>query len=257
MAKINLLISVIIPAFNEEKSLEQTLERFKLALNENKDKGISWEIIVSDNNSTDRTGEIAAKMGVRIAFEPINQISRARNTGAGIAAGDWFLFIDADSFPRPALIAEVLEVIRSGNYIGCGTTVEVQGGTLFNKLRMERLNPFFRLFNLCGGAFLLCRSEAFRSIEGFSTNLYAYEEIDFVIRLKRYGRKRGKKFTTLYRHPVLTSGRKGDYGFFSFGVLFASNFVAIILFGLHYLAPKMLIKKIGSGLLGYWYNGRR
>ena len=53
-----------------------------LALNDNKDEGFSWEIIVCDNNSTDKTGEIAGKMGARIAFEPINQISRARNTGA-------------------------------------------------------------------------------------------------------------------------------------------------------------------------------
>jgi hypothetical protein len=95
---------------------------------------------------------------------------------------------------------------------------------------------------------------AFLVIGGFSTDLYAYEEIDIVIRLKRYGRKQNKKFTVLHRHPVITSGRKGDIGFFSLGRLIISNFLAVILFGLHYLLPKAVVRWLGSRLLGYWYN---
>lgn len=252
-----MLISVIIPAYNEERLLRQTLDRIKLALSETDNKGYSWEIIVCNNNSTDSTAEVALQMGTTIVFEPINQISRARNTGAANARGKWFLFIDADTYPCAGLMAEVLDIIENGAYIGCGATVLVKGGTLFNKLRMERLNPFFRLLNWSGGAFLLCQREAFEAVGKFSTNLYAYEEVDFVLRLKRYGRKRGKKFTVLHRHPVITSGRKGEYGLYSLGVLFISNFVAIILFGLHYLLPKGITRKFGSKLLGYWYNSRQ
>jgi glycosyltransferase involved in cell wall biosynthesis len=87
-----LLISVIIPAFNEERVIQQTLERIKLGIKESESEGVSWEIIVCDNNSTDKTAEIATKMGTKIAFEPINQIARARNTGVGMAQGDWLLF---------------------------------------------------------------------------------------------------------------------------------------------------------------------
>ena len=249
-------ISVIIPAYNEEKFLRQTLERIQHAIHENEPEGISWEIIVCDNNSTDQTAVIAKEMGAVVAFEPMNQISRARNTGAGLAKGDWFLFIDADSYPQPALMTEAVDIACDGNFIGCGTTVLVKDGTLFNKLRMERLNPLFRLLNWSGGAFLLVRRDAFQAIGGFSTDLYAYEEVDFVIRLKRYGRKHGKRFTVLHRHPVITSGRKGDYGFFSLGRLYVSNFLAVILFGLHYLLPKTIVRKLGSRLLGYWYHQR-
>jgi glycosyltransferase involved in cell wall biosynthesis len=252
-----MLLSIVIPAFNEERILGQTLVQIHHALHENEDRGFSWEIIVCDNNSSDRTSEIASQMGAKVTFESINQISRARNTGAGIAEGNWLLFIDADSYPCPELMAEVLDVMEDGNYIGCGTTIVVESGTLFNKLRMERLNPLFRLFNWGGGAFLLCQVEAFRSIGGFSTSLYAYEEIDFVFRLKRYGRKVGKKFTVIHRYPVVTSGRKGDYGFFTLGVLFISNFMAVVLLVLHYLLPIEFIAKLGSKLLGYWYRGRR
>ncbi len=252
-----MLISIIIPAFNEEAILGQTIEQIKLAFSANDEVKLLREIIVCDNNSTDKTAAIATQRGVQVVFEPNNQISQARNAGARAASGEWLLFIDADSHPRPELVAELAGIIEGNTYVGCGTTVEVQGGTLFNKLRMERLNPLFRLFNLCGGAFLFCRRDAYRAIGGFSTELYAYEEIDFAFRLKKHGRKQDQKFITLHRHPVITSGRKGEYTLSSLGSLYVSNFVAVILFGLYYLIPKRVVRSLGARTLGYWYNGRR
>jgi glycosyltransferase involved in cell wall biosynthesis len=71
---------------------------------------VGWEheIIVCDNNSTDRTGELARAEGARVLFEPVNQISRARNAGAAVANGQWLVFVDADSFPSVELFAEML-----------------------------------------------------------------------------------------------------------------------------------------------------
>ena len=250
------LISVVIPAYNEGEFLRQTLERIQQAIDANRNEGIAWEMVVCDNNSGDETAVIAQNSGATVVFEPVNQISRARNSGAAAAKGAWLLFVDADSYPTPELLADTLDVIEAGQFIGCGTTVEVVDGTLFNKLRMERLNPLFRLFNWSGGAYLLVQRDAFVAIGGFSTDLYAFQEVDFVIRLKRYGRSQQKKFTVLHQHPVITSGRKGDIGFFSLGRLFVSNFLAVILFGLHYLLPKAMVRWLGSRLLGYWYNQR-
>lgn len=252
-----MLVSIVIPAFNEENYLPQTLALINFALQDNMAKGFLWEIIVCDNNSTDRTAEIAINQGAKVIFEPINQIAKARNRGAEIARGDWLLFSDADSYPPPALINAITEIIADGNYIGCGTTVLVEGGTLFNKLRMERLNPLFRFFNWSGGALLLCESAAFRAFGGFSTALYAYEEVDFVQRLKRFGRTKGQKFTVIHRHPVVTSGRKGEYNFISMIVLFISNLLAVVLFFLHYILPQGMTAWLGSWLLGYWYAQRR
>jgi glycosyltransferase involved in cell wall biosynthesis len=81
-------ISIIIPAFNEEKLLGETLAHIKLAADIF--TGIGWEIelIVCDNNSTDRTADIARAAGANVVFEPVNQISRARNSGAAAAVGD-------------------------------------------------------------------------------------------------------------------------------------------------------------------------
>lgn len=252
-----MLISVVVPAFNEEKILSKTLEQIQFAIDEKQNQNFTWEVIVCDNNSTDSTAEVASRQGAKVAFEPINHISRARNTGAALATGNWLLFIDADSFPTPELIADVLDVIDRGNCIGCGSTIVVEDGTLFNKLRMERLNPLFLFFNICGGAFILCERKAFETIGGFSTNLYAYEDVDFVLRLKWFGRKKIKKFIVLHRHPVITSGRKGDYSFWSIAIVCASNFAAVVLFIFHYILPKKLTAKFGSKLLGYWYNDRK
>jgi glycosyltransferase involved in cell wall biosynthesis len=80
-----MLISIIIPAFNEETFLKPTLERIKLALNEHKGQGFSWEIIVCDNNSTDGTADVAAKMGARVA--PSSRSTKS--PGPGIQAQQW------------------------------------------------------------------------------------------------------------------------------------------------------------------------
>src|SRR6185369_12224787 len=96
-----LKLSVVVPAFNEERLLVATLDSIKAAA-----QGLgdwNWELVVCDNNSTDRTAEVARAAGAKVVFEPHNQISRARNTGAAAATGEWLLFVDADSTPSRAL----------------------------------------------------------------------------------------------------------------------------------------------------------
>jgi len=102
-----LKISIIIPAFNEERLLGRTLENINGLRPVFTRAGIETELIVCDNNSTDRTAEIARAAGAAVVFEPENQIARARNRGASEASGEWLLFIDADSHPSAELFAEV------------------------------------------------------------------------------------------------------------------------------------------------------
>lgn len=52
---------------------------------------LTGEIVVTDNNSTDHTVEIAKNAGAIVIFEPINQISRARNAGVKAASGHYFI----------------------------------------------------------------------------------------------------------------------------------------------------------------------
>ena len=89
-------LSVVVPAFNEERLLAGSLAAIRDALRAFEEAGWDTELIVCDNNSTDRTAEIARDAGAAVVFEPVNQIARARNAGAAHATGEWLLFVDAD-----------------------------------------------------------------------------------------------------------------------------------------------------------------
>src|SRR5882724_6787627 len=106
-------ISVVVPAFNEERLLPATLRSIHAAAAVFSARGWASELIVCDNNSTDRTGEIARAGGAEVVFEPVNQIGRARNRGAEAATGDWLLFVDADSQPGRELMSEVAAAIET------------------------------------------------------------------------------------------------------------------------------------------------
>ena len=82
-------ISIIIPAYNEEKLIGGTLAKIATACRTFDEQGCGYEVIVCDNNSTDRTAQLARDAGASVVFEPVNQIGRARNCGAAAATGDW------------------------------------------------------------------------------------------------------------------------------------------------------------------------
>ena len=248
-------LSVIIPAFNEEKLIRESIKRIQSGIQEVFEDDFRWELILSDNASTDSTARIAKELGAVVVSESMHQISRVRNTGAGIAKGNFLLFIDADSYPPKELLKEVKENLTLKKSLGAGTTVDVQGGKLWSKLQMERLNPFMRLFSYTWGAFVLCRRDVFEEIGGFSEGLFALEEIEFVRRLKKAGRKKDLKFYML-KTPLITAGRKDELSLRAILQLFFSHSLAVIFLLLHLLLPKSLRPKGNSALFRFWY-GRR
>jgi glycosyltransferase involved in cell wall biosynthesis len=201
-------VSIVVPAFNEERLLPETLRSIRLAASAFDEAGWQYEVVVCDNNSRDRTPQIAATAGARVVFEPVNQISRARNAGAAAAAGEWFMFVDADSHPSAALFADVVAAVRSGRYIGGGVTIAIDSERALLRAFVAGWNLVSRSARWMAGSFIFCEAEAFRRIGGFSEALYAAEEIDFSRRLKRAGRRQRRGVIVLDRHPLVTSARK-------------------------------------------------
>jgi glycosyltransferase involved in cell wall biosynthesis len=201
-------ISVIVPAFNEERGLAASLRSIRAAIAPFEEAGWDWELIVCDNNSTDRTAQVARDAGADVVFEPINQISRARNTGAARATGDWLLFVDADSHPSRALGGDVISAIRSGRYIAGGSTVCFDRPDPVVAMMGSVWNGISRVMRWVAGSFIFCDAMVFRELGGFSQALYAAEEIDLSRRLKRLARQRRRHIAILHRHPLLTSARK-------------------------------------------------
>ncbi len=202
------LYSLVIPAYNEEIWLPKCLEAVRQAMLLEERPG---EVVVVDNNSTDATARIAQELGSKVIFEPINQISRARNAGAKEAQGRYLIFLDADTLLPPALLKDTLDVLDSGSCCG--------GGSLLSFDRTNNLlgNALARIFShlseryhLAPGGYFFCIREAFEAVGGFSLKLYASEEIRLSRQLRRWGKARGLQFRILKDHPVLTSARKLD-----------------------------------------------
>ena len=84
------MLSIIIPALNEENYLPLLLESIK------KQDFKDYEIIVADAGPKDKTVQIAKNYGCKIA--PGGLPAKGRNQGAKIAQGDLLLFITADTF---------------------------------------------------------------------------------------------------------------------------------------------------------------
>ena len=201
-------ISVIIPAFNEERLLAGTLTRVKSAMEVFTRRRWASELVVCDNNSTDRTAEIARAAGATVVFEPINQIARARNSGAAAATGDWLIFVDADSHPSAELLADVAEQIESGRCLAGGSTVRMDERFLLAGFFTWTWNWSSRLGRWLAGSFIFVEATGFRKIGGFNNELFAAEELDLSKRLKQLAKKEGRKIVILHRHPLVTSARK-------------------------------------------------
>jgi glycosyltransferase involved in cell wall biosynthesis len=219
------MVSVVVPAFNEERLIAGSLAAMQAAMAAFDES----ELIVCDNNSSDRTAEIARAAGARVVFEPVNQIARARNCGAAAASGDWLLFVDADSYPSPELFSETASAIRSAQCLGGGATVALDIPDPVVQLWVAAWNALSRTARWAAGSFIFCEAAAFRSLGGFSEALFAGEEIDFSRRLKRLARARGRDFVILHRQPLRTSDRKarlytkGEHFAFMLKTLFAGG----------------------------------
>lgn len=241
-----LRLSVVIPAYNEEKLITGTISGLRDSLCGAGLEAGAFEIIVCDNASSDATAGLAARAGARVVFEPERQIARARNTGASRARAPWLLFLDADSRPDAALMGDLLAAMDDAAVVAGGCTMRMRGvpRTIAAGLRVWNLTS--RLCRWAAGAFIFCRRDAFQAIGGFGQDFYVAEEIDFSRRIKRWSGPRGLRFRILHHHPLLTSGRKG--------ALYSQREMGVLLFSL-LRHPRRFFRD--RRLLDLWYDGRR
>ncbi|HYX31133.1 MAG TPA: glycosyltransferase [Pyrinomonadaceae bacterium] len=209
--------SVVIPAYNEERYLPRLLDSIEVARHNYSGGSDQIEAIVADNDSTDRTSEVAFANGARVVHVAKRCIAAARNGGARLAGGEIICFIDADSAIHPETFNEIDRVMNTGRYVwgvtGC---------------RLER-RSFALLVTYCMCMSLVlvtrldiglsfCRREDFEAIGGYDeTRLYA-EDVKFPLALRRLGRRRGQRLVRIPWVKALASTRKfdqfGDWHYF-------------------------------------------
>lgn len=199
--------SIIVPAFNEEQFLPATLSAIHFAMSQ---CDASGEVLVVDNNSSDRTAEIARAHGATVVFEAHNQIARARNAGAREAHGRYLIFVDADTLISATLLAATLAALATNRICGGGATLATERAQPIAQRTLKVWNSVSALTRYAAGCYVYCRSDAFREIGGFSEAVYASEEIWLSRRLKTWGAQHGQEFKIL-PETVITSARKLDW----------------------------------------------
>jgi glycosyltransferase involved in cell wall biosynthesis len=207
--------SLIIPAYNEERLLPRLLDSVDVAASVL--TAGSLEVIVADNLSTDRTAQVAAQRGCRVAEVGKRVIAAARNGGAAVAQGEVLCFIDADSQVHPRTFVEIERALADGRCIGGATGVRLERRSAGIALTYALFVPMVWLTGMDAGV-VFCRCEDFEAIGGYDETRAVAEDVAFLWALRRLGKTRGQKLRRVTRAKAIASTRKfdefGDWHYF-------------------------------------------
>ncbi len=223
-------LSIVIPAFNEEKYIATTLDSIETARNYLRvrdDQEV--EIIVVDNGSTDQTGQIARLRQATVIEEPRQNISIARNTGARAARGEILVFVDADTIVPAALLWRIVEVMSEPSCIGGAVDTEYKPVRFLTRAYLQSWRILGKLARMAQGATQFCRSDVFFLLGGYDEALYMGEDVDFYWRLRKAARKSGHALAFIEDLKVLPSCRRFDQWPF-WKTLMWTNPVTVLLF---------------------------
>ena len=207
-------VSVVVPAYNAERTLARALEAVAAQLDERD------ELIVVDDGSTEHTAEIAAVIARArtIRLERNQGISASRNAGAAAARGEMLFFADADAMLGPGALDRAWRQLQADP--GCAAVVGIysaDGGPDNTVSRVKNL--WIRYTYLCAPQWidwaftcaLAIRRSAFEAIDGFVPAAgvrWGGEDIELGLRLTRAGYRirldHGIETTHLRRHDVLS-----------------------------------------------------
>ena len=239
--------SVIIPAYNEEKYLPRLLESIAVARANFSGGPNQIEVIVADNDSTDRTAEVAAAHGARVFHVAKRRIAAARNGGARFARGEILCFIDADSAIHPQTFNAVDEVMKTGRYVWGVTGAKMERMSIPLFLTYWMFMPMVVLTGLDIGL-SFCRREDFAEVGGYDESRLYAEDVKFPMALRRLGRTRGQRTIRIPQVKALACTRKFDqFGDWHYFWMLGHVFKSLIIWNWH-------DEKLANR---YWYNSGR
>jgi 1,2-diacylglycerol 3-alpha-glucosyltransferase len=219
-------ITVVIPAYNEEDFIKITLSSIVDQTYKN------FELIVVDNNSTDKTGEIAKSFGARVIVEKKKGVAWARQAGFMAAQGSFIVTTDADTVVASDWVEKMAQGFSDEKIVGFGGLNRLYSGPVGSRAATRYLATAFWVidriashgWNLLGSNFGV-RKSAFEKINGFNTSLTLGEDVDLSQRLKDVGKV--KLDPTLL---VYSSGRRFRNGLILGVITYAPSWFMRVVF---------------------------
>jgi glycosyltransferase involved in cell wall biosynthesis len=223
-------ISLVIPAYNEEAYLPACLDAVMANV-----AGKAMEIVVVDNNSTDRTKAIVESYpGVTYVFEPCKGITRARQRGFTASHGDILAYVDADTHPPAGWIEQIWDQFAKDDKLAClsGPYSFYDLSGLRNRIStgwFVAAKPLYRItgYLMVGGNFAI-RRDVLERMGGFDSSIEFYgEDVDIGKRARLQG-----KVLFSPRFVMPTSARRmKKQGFVKMAGIYFINYVSIMLSG--------------------------
>ena len=203
------LITVVIPAFNEEKYLRYCLEALKKQSYKN-----NFETIVVDNNSTDKTYQVAKEFGARIISEKKQGYVFALKRGMDKAKGDIIAVTDSDTQVREDWLSVIDKAFKNPKVAAVTGVVKLD---YKSKLVSISLSALYTIFinistfigkpNLSGFNFAV-RKDALLKVGGVNTLFAMSPDVDLGIRLGKTG-----EVKVVNNLSAFTSARRWEEGF--------------------------------------------
>ncbi len=197
-------VSIIIPTFNEERSLRSTIESLQRCCPD-------AEIIVADGESSDGTADIAMKHGARVVHSKKGRGAQLR-AGADAAAGGVLWFVHADTIPDDDAVDQMMNALTDASVVGGNFTIVFDGISRPARFMSWLYPKLGRLGLAYGDSGIFVRRGVYEKVGGFKP-LPLFEDLDLLHRLRREG-----EFKTL-EAKVVTSSRRFEGR--SFPMMFA------------------------------------
>lgn len=221
-------ISVVVPAYNEEKYLGATLQSI---FSQNYPKE-NYEVIVADNNSTDRTKEIATENGAKVVVCLQKGVSVTRQTGFEAAKGEILVGTDSDTLVPSDWLSKINKVFQDEKIIAVTGSATMNSKSFFNRSLAKYLFPvsmsamFLLRKQALNGFNFAVRADALKTVGGLDKNLVSAEDVDLGIRLAKIGKVVFEPSLT-----VVTSSRRIDAGRIKFFMHHLQNIVKFMILG--------------------------